>query len=224
MHFLFCPSHGEFLVQFMNRKQLIFEVALSSKWPSNPWITLHFSPQWIRNLFLFLCLYLFFRRLHPPPLILWSTSWNEVCMCVSVCMYVCVLQPLSSCDRVVWQAVSHSGQVVDGSSPTCDRACQSQRFPTFLAICRLMCGLLTHTTTAVVRVTLTPKPALTTYHPWLVFLSLQASSCKTWRFEESCLPEHTHLTFSLQHVLFHPVFLLVNDQSNPATATNKPPW
>lgn len=59
----------------------------------------------------------------------WSKSWIGVCVCVLMCVFVHarVLQPLSHCDKVVWQAVSHAGQVVDGSSPTHDKACQSPR-------------------------------------------------------------------------------------------------
>lgn len=102
MHFLFCPSRWEFLVQFMNRKQLIFDVALSSKWPSNPWTTLHFSPEWIRNLFLslalFSCLSVSSTALTP-----WSKSWNGVCVRVCFCAWTRVRASLPTvtkwCDR-----------------------------------------------------------------------------------------------------------------------------
>ncbi len=104
MHFLFCPSHWELLVQFMNRKQLIFDVALSSKWPSNPWTTLHFSPRWIRNLFLSLSLFICLSACSSPSLTFWSKSWNGVCVCVCVCRCTHVCYNLSPtvtkwCDR-----------------------------------------------------------------------------------------------------------------------------
>lgn len=116
-----------------------------------------------------------------PSLTLWSTSWNGVCVCVwfHPCVHVCVLQLLSSCDRVVWQTMSHSGQVVDGNSPTCDRACQSQRFPAFSShLPPDVWPANTHNQCSGQRRTHT-KTCLNHLLPWLVFLSLQASSCKT---------------------------------------------
>ena len=70
----------------MNRKQLIFDVVLSSKWPSNPWTTLQFSPQWIRNLFLSPFLICFLPLL---PFSLWSKRWNGLCVHACVFMWWC---------------------------------------------------------------------------------------------------------------------------------------
>lgn len=102
--FPFYPSHWEILVQFMNRKQLIFDVVLSSKWPSNPWTTLQFSPQWIRNLFLspFLICFLPLQPLfHSDLEVEMACVCRHVRLCVGthvharVCVSVCVSYNLS---------------------------------------------------------------------------------------------------------------------------------
>lgn len=111
-----------------------------------------------------------FLRLHPllshPDL---QVEMDCVCACMRACM--CVTITISHCDKVVWQAMSHSGQVVDGSSPTHDKACQSPQV-TLRSICHLMCGLLTHKQIKAEdrnTHTHTLKPALSPLHPNLFF-------------------------------------------------------
>lgn len=107
-----------------------------------------------------------------------------VCACMLACM--CVTITISHCDKVVWQAVSHSGHVVDGSSPTHDKACQSPQV-TLRSICHLMCGLLTHKQIkAEDRNTHTLEPALTPLHPNLFFSA--CSSNYTWRLKKTVSP------------------------------------
>lgn len=80
----------------MNRKQFIFDVVLSSKWPSNPWTTLQLSPQWIRNLFLSPFLICF---LPLQPLFHSDLKVEIACVCKHVCLCVgarmCVSNNLS---------------------------------------------------------------------------------------------------------------------------------